>query len=391
MSKTNLMAASNQWATRPADERFWNLPHLLKTLEVRKGTTATAQPKMMDLKAVETNNNLCIQGTTGASAQLSHWSFSQLCARIKAPAEYLRSLPTKMAAELVNHGMKNSPEDQPAQLLLSRNESGNTVRAITTDYDRLWNIDIVRALIPGLQNGWMTPPARPVHNIQDDRARPATAEDIVPGQENFGLAVKVGDMIAPAGVYEGDRDMFLFLVNPNRTIDDGNMGMMRGVFIWNSEVGAGAFKMKTFLLENVCSNHICWGASKVSDFRLIHRGDKIKLFAQRMAHALRAATPTDLTKEENMLKAARIQILGKDKEEVIKTLYERKSLGMTKKNIEESFKWAERYEHTARCSPTTVWGFVHGLTRYSQTMPYADERNELDAAGGKILDFVTVA
>ena len=48
----------------------------------------------------------------------------------------------------------------------------------------------------------------------------------------------------------------MFLVNPNRILDDGNKGLMRGVFLWNSEVGKGAFKMKSFYLENVCGNHI---------------------------------------------------------------------------------------------------------------------------------------
>ncbi|MEJ7663389.1 MAG: hypothetical protein WKG07_29515 [Hymenobacter sp.] len=140
-------------------------------------------------------------------------------------------------------------------------DSNWTVRSLPSAYSRLWNADVVDGLVPALDWGWRVPPARPA--VDDPRARPATVEDILLGQESFGLSVKVGDMLAPAGVYAGDRDMFIFLVNPNRVIDDGMKGLMRGVFVWNSEVGAGAFKVRTFYLENVCGNHIVWSASGV--------------------------------------------------------------------------------------------------------------------------------
>jgi len=34
-----------------------------------------------------------------------------------------------------------------------------------------------------------------------------------------------------------------------------------------------------------------------------------------------------------------------------------------------------------------VWGFMQGLTRYSQLEPYADARTAIDKAAGRILDF----
>lgn len=35
--------------------------------------------------------------------------------------------------------------------------------------------------------------------------------------------------------------------------------------------------------------------------------------------------------------------------------------------------------------PCSQWGIVQGLTRYSQTVPFADKRTEIDLAAGKIL------
>lgn len=36
--------------------------------------------------------------------------------------------------------------------------------------------------------------------------------------------------------------------------------------------------------------------------------------------------------------------------------------------------------------PLTKWGIVQGLTRHSQTLPYADQRTTIDRAAGKILE-----
>lgn len=387
---TNLMAASAQWANRPADERFWNLSDLQKALLTRKQGTSEVEMPSKQLRAKAIDNQLCLVGNNGNPAQLSHWSFTRLCTKIEASGEYLRKLPVELAAQCVNYGLSAKANEDKAQLLLQRENHVTTVRSIMTDYDRLWNLDIVNALIPGLSNGWMTPPARPAKN--DPRARPATANDIIPNQNNFALAVKEGDMIAPAGVYEGDRDMFIFLVNPTRIIDDGGKGLMRGAFIHNSEVGAGSFTLEMFMLENVCGNHIVWGASKVNKIKLVHRGEKIRYFSRDVQKSLAALMPTDLSAEEKMIQIARTVELGKDKKEVIKLLFDKKSIGATKKDLEKSFDFAEEWEHTAGCTPNTVWGFVHGLTRYSQQQVHADARHKLDVIGGKILsEYVTVA
>ncbi len=387
-TKSNLMAAHHQWANRPLDERYWNLSDLWQTLQTRNAASAEKDMSTGELKAVVHAGEVCIEGKAGIPAKLTHWSFDQLARKIDAPAPYLRGKSPEMAAMNINDDMKKSA-NAPAQLLMHRETGGMaTVRAITTDYSRLWNGQIVNALMKnGLQSGWMTPPARPV--IEDPRARPATAEDIIPNQDDFGLAVKVGDMIAPAGVYEGDRDMFLFLVNPSRIIDDGGKGLMRGVFVWNSEVGAGAFSVRMFMLENICSNHIVWGASKTVNIRIIHRGENIKKFATPLLRALEAAKPNDLTNEVKMIATAKNRILGKDKEEVVNTIYNRKAFNISKRDVEAGYDWAVRWEHTARSAPNTAWGFVHGLTRYSQTMKFTDERDTLDTIGGKILDWAT--
>jgi hypothetical protein len=387
----NLYAAHHQWATRPADERFWGLDDLSAALTDKRGRSYERQTLIRSVRvdAVEVpgcdSPDLSLMGSRGPIT-LTHWAFGQLCGYADAPASYIRGLPAPLAAANLNHGLVGYHGDG-VQLLLHRNgEYGSgdfTVRSLTTAYSRLWNLDVVRALRPATELCWRVPPARPA--ADDPRARPATAADILPDQGDFGLSVRVGDPIAPAGVYAGDRDMFVFLVNPERVVDDGVRGLMRGVFVWNSEVGAGAFRVRTFLLENVCGNHIVWGAGDVKELRIVHKGRAIDGAGQRLVAQLREFSEGSEAGERLMVRRARSYVLGGDRQSVIDRLFEMKSLGLSRQTLGAAYDTAERWEYTALAPPTTAWGFVHGLTRYSQETPYADERHRLDVAGGKVL------
>jgi len=393
----NLMAASHQWATRPLDETFWGLHDLGDALRASRENSRQVPSPVRKVRAEAVpvagydSPDLCVLGSKGP-IKLTHWSLGQLARYADAPADYIRGLPPALAAANLNHGLaKYHGED--VQLLLHRNDEADyTMRSVTTgDYSRLWNADVVDALAPALDAGWMVPPARPSFNRDDPRARPATAADIVPGQDGFGLAVKPGDLIAPAGCYASDHDMFVFLVHPTRIVDlDGSGGLMRGVFLWNSETGAGAFKATSFLLEAVCGNHIVWGASDVRTFRRVHRGNnfsngKLGDFGRDMAKQLVSYADSDTSAERGMVAAARRYVLGKDRAETVETLFNNKQLGLSKTVIEATYTVAEIHEVTAKAPPTTAWGFAHGLTRFSQQTPYADERSRLDAAAGKLL------
>lgn len=378
----NLYEANKQWASRPADERFWGLQDLHQHLLSEKNQSASKDVSVSQLRVQSTENDLELVGPTGVAVNFTNWSFGQLCRYADSPANYLRGLSPNLAASCLNEGLQKADSDN-CQVLLRRNGSTH-LRAITsTKYTRVWNASIVEALTPALDLGWMVPPARPA--CEDPRARPATEQDIVPGQEKFGLSIKVGDMIAPAGAFAGDRDMFCFLVNPNRVIDDGNSGLMRGVFVWNSEVGNSAFHIKTFMLENVCGNLICWGASDIRDIKLVHSGKKVLEFSGKLDKQLIAYAEQDTQQEQHLLIAARRTEIAPNQEELVTKLYGMKSLGLSQKTLNDTFMVAKQWEHTARSAPTTVWGFVHGLTRYSQNSPYMDQRHALDRAAGQIL------
>jgi hypothetical protein len=386
----NLYEAHRQWSSRSADERYWNLKELANTLQIERTACNEKKVPIKSLVAVPEGEDIHLKGPRGGQVELTNWSFGQLCVKAEAPSAYLRELPSTIAAQCLNHGLRRIDESAEATVLLRSQENKDDLRscrAITsTDYSRIWDTDVVKSILPALDHGWITPPARPA--VDDPRARKATKNDILPNQGSFNLSVREGDMIAPAGIYRGDRDMFLFLVNPERIIDDGNNGggLMRGVFITNSEVGKASFRVMTFLLETVCGNHICWGASELSELRMVHRGTANRRFGHEMALKLRKYNDAGCVTEERMIIAAKRHELGVDRDQVIESIFGWKQLQMTKKDAEGAFAMAEKWEKTAGAPPTTTWGFVHGLTRYSQLSPYADERLRLDRVGGKLLE-----
>lgn len=70
------------------------------------------------------------------------------------------------------------------------------------------------------------------------------------------------------------------------------------------------------------------------------------------------------------------------KEEVLDVLFGRKIAGLTRSTLEAGYDAVvPEQDGDAR----TAWGIVQGLTRYSQTVPFADKRTEIDRAAGKLL------
>ena len=80
-------------------------------------------------------------------------------------------------------------------------------------------------------------------------------------------------------LYASDRDVFLFLVDGNRDLEDptdtSRSGLFRGFILRNSDVGAAALTLDVFLFRVVCGNHIIWGFQHVAGFRRRHVGTSI--------------------------------------------------------------------------------------------------------------------
>jgi hypothetical protein len=383
--------ASRQWAERPIDERFWNAREAAAAALEHRESAATSTVAYGDLRVEARGDDIALLGRTDAPATLTHYAFGQLAGRVKAPADYLRGLPPTLAAQNLNHGLKARGDKRDhAQLLLHRN-GAMVARCLTsTGYTRIWNHEVLDRMVRLEQDSWRVPPARPAH--KDPRTRPATEEDCGWCGKG-GLEVRPGDPIAPAGVYASDRDMFVFMVHPERALRnplDSGTPLMRGFFCWNSEVGDRSFGVMSFLLDAVCGNHIVWGAQDVKEIRVRHVGSaRQKAFGQLRARLI-AYSNESASEDEARIKAAQELVLGDDADAVLDCLLKWAAKRPVLKSTLSKGVIGEAQQIAARTprygDPRTPWAISQGITEISQRQRHASARVRMDDAAGKVAE-----
>lgn len=358
-----LFKANRQWSNRPADERFSSLESLYAATKAYAGQAREKEVSYSDLRVEATDGDVTLVGKAGVPAKLTHWAFGQLCQRVEAPASYLRDLPATLACQNLNHGLaqriKGAVGNGIAKLMFHQN-GGLLLRAVTSDeYARIWNFEVAERIL-GLQGlGWE--PAMP---------------DIRQTSDDF-----------PA-LYASDHDMFAFIRNKQAVIrESGNDGgLQRGVIVENSEVGASALKLTRFLYREMCGNHIIWGTSNVLEISVRHIGDARRRWAYYAAQ-IRKYAETSANDEEAKIAEAKRAIIGATKEDVLDALFG-KRLNIPRKVIESGYDTQNTLYRNGseQDAPNTVWGMVQGLTRHSQSIPFADQRTAIDRAAGRIME-----
>jgi len=354
-----LFAANKQWSTRPADERFASLQALYDATKHYADIAKEKRMPFADLRVENVDGDVQLVGKAGVPAKLTHWAFGQLCARLEAPASYLRDLPATLACQNLNYGLaarlQNGAANAVANLMFHEN-GGLLLRSIVTDdYSRIWNYEVAERLLGLQEQGWT--PAMP---------------DIRCTEDDF-----------PA-LYASDHDMFAFLRNSDLTVTErGSDGAVyKGVIVQNSEVGASALKLTRFLYREMCGNHIIWGASKVVEISVRHAGNARSKWSQYFA-AVRRYAEESTSDLEAQIAASKVRVIGATKEDVLDALFGKRIPGLTRKAIDAGYDAVDVAQDGPR---NTVWGMVQGLTRYSQTIKYADGRTELDRAAGKLME-----
>lgn len=351
-----LFQANKQWATRPPDERFPSLRALYDATKAYAQSAGELEVTIANLRTEKVDDDVCLMGRKSVPATLTHWAFGQLCARVGAPASYVRELPATLACQNLNYGLQNLADKKETAKLLFHKNGHLLLRAFTSDkYARIWNWEVAERMLNLEAQGWK--PAMPT------------------------IRKSAGDFPA---LYASDHDMFAFVTNNNYRIPEpGNPdGLMRGVIVENSEVGASALKLTRFLYREMCGNHIIWGASDVLEIKVRHIGDARQRWSYYQAAIRKYAESSAIEDAEKVAKTRTVKI-GDTKEEVLDKLFGMRSLAMSRKLIEAGY---EAVNVDQDGDPRTVWGMVQGLTRHSQTLLYSDERTSIDRAAGKLME-----
>lgn len=367
-SKNNLMDAHTQWANRPADQRYQTLDALAAAVQSRRMRSRSVD---LDLSAItagpDPSNRTIVLNHGIKMVEPSHWSFGQLSTWIKAPAAYLRALPQELAVQCINHGIMTKARETGALKFMTVTKASdqdglNTLQAVTsTTYGRIWDADVVscvQRIVERTGGRFFNPKAYD----------PATGQPV------------------PSGLYASDRDVFMFLIDGGSLLDAGPRAQLnRGFIAWNSEVGARTFGLKTFLFNQVCGNHIIWGAQDVRELTIRHTQNGPYRFDSEAAPSLLAYANSSATEDLNVIKRAQ-QLLLPDKRDLLID-WVGKRAKFSRSELSEAIETAEREEGQCR----TLWDLVQGLTAYARGYDYVDARVDLETRAGSLLNTVDVS
>lgn len=356
-----LMQASSQWASRPADERFTSLLDMQAQLEAQRAITRAVITSSRSVEAVPLpdNKGLVIRGKVGVPYAPTHMAFGQLATLAGAPAGYLRTLPSPLAADALNYGLQYAREVEDVGLLLSKNDGGQLRAATGPRYGRIWNADVVGALVKAFGDG-----------VSGDSFR-------VPGE--FGKAVQVTK--DNTTLYAGDRDMFVFLADEQNRIEmpdrrGGQPGSLaRGFFVWNSEVGSATFGIAAFLFDYVCCNRIVWGAQEFKQVTIRHTASAPDKWVEEMKPALLSYTNSATTSITQAIADARSKRLDNVGEFLSKRYGAKMGKAIEAAHMADEDRPIE-----------TVWDVVTGATAYARGIENQDARVALERDAGMLMD-----
>lgn len=357
---STLTQASHQWATRPDDERFVSLYDMRDHFDARRNQSSQNVVSTRHLEAHPDTDNkgLFIVGESKNPATPTHWAFGQLAALAGAPASYLRELPSPIAADCINYGMRFKRDIDEVKLLLRRDDGNVVVDAANgPNYGRIWNGEIIDNLI---------------HYVGDG----VSGDWKVPGE--FGKDVPITK--ANTTLFAGDRDMFVFLADEKHRIElpgrrAGMMGTFaRGFFMWNSEVGSKTYGIATFLFDYTCCNRIVWGVEGFNEIRIRHTKSAPDKYLEEMRPAIEAYANGTASGVIAAIEDARSNRLA-DVDEFL--------AGRFGKRLVEPLKIIHKAEELRPIE--TRWDAVTAATAYARSIRNQDDRVEFERTAGALL------
>lgn len=373
-----LMAASNQWATRPNDERFTSLTEMKAHFDSLEPKTVSKPVNIATLEAVTQSDkpgSLYLVGPSGNPFAMTDYAFSQLTKKISISTDLLqrqgRDGRGDLAAQNLTWALHNVENDDDARMqVVLRATEDDTAKAqaqafLSKTYNRISNKSVIDALHGRFGSG-----------VPSDGG-----DFVVPGIRKVALTEVTKRNTT---LFASNRDCFVFLADEKHRIEvpnrrNGETGLLsRGFFVWNSEVGDNTFGVSKFYFDEVCENRIVWGAQGVSTMKFKHTKNVTDKFVTELAPFLLEFTNAAASKEQELITLAQ-----STKVEKMPELFQRFDIGP------RTFKDINNVHISEEARPMeTLWDAQVGITAFAKANPFNNERVKLEAIGGKILDLV---
>lgn len=375
---------SMQWMRRPADERFLDLNdlHAFKhkfwhdSFEQRYETRGI-ELFTPDIKTPADMHKLKVgvtvdKGDVKDARELAptHYAFGQLASLAKAPASFLRELPSPLVVDVLGWRLQNAREVEEIKFY---GGDAELYAATGPDYGRIPDYQVIDAIrqVAGSGRGearWKIPGVLDWRTNMYNPEAPVTKDSTT--------------------LYASDRDMFVFLVDDRNPIEVGKLPsgdpdlMFRGFYIQNSEMGSRALKLAAFYLRAVCMNRNLWGVEGFEDLTIRHTRLAPDRWLQQAVPALKAYADGSEQKLLAGVKAAKDARLADDHESAVAFLTNRKfSMAKAKAILEIGEKEEER-------PPRTVWDMACAMTAYARNIPNTDDRLGMELEAKRLLDAV---
>lgn len=341
----NLKSASRELFSREPDERCESIWELWQRCQSKKDASQDRweQPGNITTSSGDGENLRLFAGTDGY--WLNAWSFSQLCRMAGVAKDTVNRVSPDTADRIFRETLPQNGK-KPLQLFIE----DDRIRSLHgTQYTRLWDVELV--------------------NVVRE-----FAVDFIPPQKGYNGAT---------GLYVGEEDMFMFLIDPTGWIEINGEAFAPGMFLFNSEVGKRSLGASTFWFQAVCANHIVWDATDVVEFTRKHTSKVGEGLSQIRQIICQLIEKRDARKDgfARVLKKAMQEKLGQDGEEVLKVL--------NKQGISRSLA-KQATELAARNGAFTIFSVVDALTRMAREIENAGDRVEIDQKASSLLQLVEV-
>ncbi len=340
MQKQNLTQASRELFRRAADERFASLDDLWRHCQDFKERSTDRWHSPAEILTAPMSSRLDLKlGGDGESYRLNDWSFSQLCKLAGVSKDTVNKVSADTAGRVLAETLPQG--GKPMQVLtLDR-----AVRSIHgASYTRLHNLDLL-AIVKEF------------------------ATEFQPPQTGMNGAT---------GLYCGEQDMFVFLIDPTGWAEIEGEAFAPGFFLWNSEVGRRSVGVQTFWFQAVCQNHIVWDAVEVVDFSRKHTANVSDSLREIRRIIAQLVERRDERRDgfARVMKKAFETRLGDNAEDVAKVLFKH---GIPRDLAKQALLLAERQGRF------TIFSLVDALTRVAGQCEYAGDRLEADEKAGALL------
>lgn len=369
---------SSQWYSRPDDQKFTNLYDLrdacfrhaensyVNNINSRDIEVVASRTDPNDLQlAIPANGDIKI-------ARPNHWSFGQIASLVKAPAGYLRKLPSAIAGINLQYGLQSFRQEL-VKVCVAEDGTHELRAATGPDYGRIWDYEVADAVINIAGSGrgerrWKVPGLIDWSSVTYNPNVDVTKETTT--------------------LYASDRDIYLFLVDDRNPIEIGKLPngepdyVFRGFIVWNSEVGSKKLVLMSFYLRGVCQNRCLWGVEGFQTIDLRHSKYAPDRFIHEVTPALESFANANTKKLTEGVKTAKEAIVAHN-EDSRKSFLTRR--GFT---LNEANKIIDRVLVEEGREPESVWDFVQGITAVARDKTHQDARVEYERRAGRLLDKV---